>query len=52
MSSGNKSSEHPERQVADPVGLTFDFGYEFPGGGEDLHRVEERVRIDDLPQDA
>ncbi len=32
--------------------LTFDLWDEFAGSGERLHRVEERVHADDLPQDA
>lgn len=30
--------------------LTFDLGYELAGSGEDLHRVEQRVGVDDLTQ--
>lgn len=30
--------------------LTFDFRYELAGSSEDLHRVEQRVGVDDLPQ--
>ncbi len=32
--------------------LTFDLWDELAGSGERLHRVEERVHADDLPQDA